>query len=487
MTETGRYERFETVVEAPPVTRDCTMDARITAPDGRTYRWWAFTDGVGCWRLRWMPDQAGRWRWRVGGPDGPNGEFECVESELPGVLHRDARNPIWFGFTRGPRRLVRSLHVGDRFFADGDNSVTGQEWSASRRTAFLDWAGQQGYTMLSVGSCLLNRDSPGRGQGWHSPALWDSAAGRPRPSEYHRLETGLADMAGRRMVLYPFAGFFGQDACFPNEPARQQQYLRYTIARLGPFWNIVYNVAGPEPLLKPAGFHDAIGRDDITRLGNAIAGMDPFGHALSVHNMTGDDPFRYHSWQDFVTLQGGKGTNWSGIHAWLLKNHTGTKPVYAQECLWPGNKYHTTLCTDDLRRKGFVYLLSATTVNFADNNGDSSSGYSGTLDPSDRVQQRHDTMKNVWDTVEQLEPWLMEPRPDLVDRGFCLAADGGARIVYLPHGGAVEIARRHGETFVAEWINPRAASASRGAATVPETGILEAPDCDDWLVYLRRE
>jgi hypothetical protein len=51
------------------------------------------------------------------------------------------------------------------------------------------------------------------------------------------------------MLVYPFAGFFGRDADFPRDSAEQERYLRYTIARFGPYWNLLFNVGGPEPLL----------------------------------------------------------------------------------------------------------------------------------------------------------------------------------------------------------------------------------------------
>jgi hypothetical protein len=53
-------------------------------------------------------------------------------------------DPIWFSFKGGGAVLVRSFHAGDRFFA--------RNWHTSKCRAFLDWAGRQGYNMLSAAS-----------------------------------------------------------------------------------------------------------------------------------------------------------------------------------------------------------------------------------------------------------------------------------------------------------------------------------------------
>ena len=45
---------------------------------------------------------------------------------------------------------------------------------------------------------------------------------------------------------------------------------------------------------------------DIDRIGTFIRQHDPFGHAVTVHNPTGDDEFKDAAWHTFGTLQGPK-------------------------------------------------------------------------------------------------------------------------------------------------------------------------------------
>ena len=85
---------------------------------------------------------------------------------------------MWFGYAGGGHAILRAFHAGDRFFA--------ANWPAEKRNAFLDWAGRQGYNTLSIASHYLNRNAPGRGQGWETPKLWPLDA-----AEYRRMEAAL--------------------------------------------------------------------------------------------------------------------------------------------------------------------------------------------------------------------------------------------------------------------------------------------------------
>ena len=85
-------------------------------------------------------------------------------------------------------------------------------------------------------------------------------------------------------MVYPFAGFFGQASDYPLDPAEQEIYVRYTIARLGPYWNMLFNVADPEPIAVPDRFNHTMPADVINRLGRLVQKHDVFGHPLSIHN-----------------------------------------------------------------------------------------------------------------------------------------------------------------------------------------------------------
>jgi hypothetical protein len=481
----GKYECFEALVEntkeyANPYM-DVTLKVTYTKPDGSVVDFWGFYDGGVTWRLRFMPDQVGEWEYKANFSDGTpgiNGSFTCVDSHIPGMLSKDELNPLWFGFKGGNHCLVRSLHVGDGFFASN--------CSDSRRREFLDWTQTQGYNMLSIASHYLNRNSHGRGQGWDTPALWPLDA-----SEYGKLERMLDDLSDRRLMVFPFAGFFGRMSNLPTDHKDQEHYIRYILARLGSYWNILFNVAGPEPLLRPQDYQDAVTMPDINRLGNLIKFLDVFGHPISVHNKTGEDPFRDEDWLSYGTLQGPKVTDLSKLNAGLLKSHHPTKPLYAQETLWSGNKNHPDYTDEQLRKNAFVIMMSAAALNFADNGGpnpgdigDSSSGFSGSMELSHRRQARHDIIKEVWDFFETIPFYRMSPRQELVSAGYCLAEDGVRYLVYLDSGGSVNVKTGNGKHRV-QWINAQDTSDRRdGGITADGENLMAPDDGDDWLLYL---
>ena len=491
----GLWDRFERVLTNPKTYRDpyrdVTLAVTYTRPDGSVLEFWGFYDGecpnakervwgphgTSRWIIRFMPDQIGRWQYKAqfsDGTPGTSGSFQCVESDIRGMISKDESNPLWFGFKGGKHALIRSLHVGDRFFA--------ANWSDTNRTRFLDWAQDQGYNMLSIASHYLNRNSEGRGKGWETPALWDSKTQSPNPREYERMEAILDSLAARKILVFPFAGFFGRESDYPANASDQSLYIRYTLARIGPYWNLLFNVAGPEPQLN----NRAYLCDDLDRLGMEIQELDVFGHLLSVHNRTGDDAFKNKPYTSYGTLQGPKTLDRNRLSRGILKNHHPQKPLYAQETLWPGNKNHPKYTHDDLRKNAYVLIMSAAAINFADMDGNSSSGFSGTMDIAQKDQRRHDIIKRVWDFFETIPLWRMSPRQDLLDNGYCLAELGEQYLVYLESRGTVNISVIPGR-YRLEWINAQDTDQRiRGKPTQDGQNLQSPTTGDDWLVYLKR-
>ena len=480
----GQWDRFECVVTNAKTYqdsyRDVTLTATFTRPDGMQVEFWGFYEGGTTWRLRFMPDHLGMWTYAASfsdGTPGVSGTFNCIESDLPGLVGAYEPNPIWFGFKGGEPLLIRSLHCGDRFFAKNwDDPYDSND--GEKRTIFLDWAQNQGYNTLSIASHYLNRRSKGRGHGWDTPDLWPLNA-----AEYRRMEMILDELADRRIIVFPFAGFFGRDSNFPRSPNDQMLYLRYTLARLGAYWNLLFNVGGPEPLLRSRSF---LTFGEVCRLGKVIRSLDVFGHLLSVHNPTGDDVFRGQPWPGFGTLQGPKTTNRQRLAEGLLRNHHPSRPLFAQETLWPGNTFgHPKYSDETIRRNAFVILFSAAMVNYGDMTSSSSSGFSNSMNPSDAIDSRHKIIHQVWDTFAAL-PWpRMKPRPDLVNVGYCLADPGYGYLVYIEEPTTIQVKIRPG-TYKVEWINTRQPATSYPIGETSDGHGLRPPGEGDWILKLMR-
>lgn len=470
--------------------RDVSLDVTYTSPDGRSVLFPGFYDGGQTWRIRFMPDRIGTWRYEArfsDGAPGATGSFKCVAGQLPGLIGVHAANPTWFGFKGEGAVTLRGFHAGDRFFArNWDDPADAAD--GNPRTAFLDWAARQGYNMLSIASHYLNRREPDRGANWQTPALWPLNA-----SEYRQMESILDELARRRLIVFPFAGFFGRSSNFPTDPSEQRLYIRYTLARLAPYWNLLFSVGGPEPMLRGKPYLSA---DDINRLGADIVRHDPFGHAVSVHNPTGDDAFRDAVWHAFGTLQGPKTFDRRRLAAGLLRNHHPHKPLLAQETLWSGNSVHirankgSDYSDTDLRKNAYVIHFSGANLVFADNAGLSSTGFTGTMALADRKQSRHDILKLVWDTFAVLPFAPTRPAPELVasrdSAVFCLADPGRTYLVYVEASGSVDV-QVTGGPYRVEWIDAqRPSRRERRGTTTDGRALTTPPGGDDWILVLTK-
>ncbi|MEL6105075.1 MAG: DUF5060 domain-containing protein [Planctomycetota bacterium] len=471
-----QWGRFEVFLPAAEPTSKMLCDAELTSPDGQRVAWRTFYDGGVTWKLRFMPDRIGEWSYRalLPGTDGNQfveGKFICTETTLAGPLHALSENQIWFGRRGGGRYLMRSLHCGDRFFAEN--------WPPADRTRFLDWAQQNRYNTLSVASCFLNRSVAGRGETWKTPKLWPI-----KPIEYQKLESLLNDLDRRDLMLFPFAGLLGRNSGFPADPSERRAFVRYLVTRLAPYRNILWNLAGPEPLLRRKPF---LSLDEIRELGDWVREDDPFGHLITVHNATGDDVFSGERWQSFGTLQGPKTTDRAKLATVLLRNHHPSRPLYAQETLWPGNTVgHPSYTATDIRRNTLVALFCGTMVNFGDMDGNSSSGFAESLNPADAEVRRHRWIGLAWDAFDQI-PWhRMRPRPDLCSGGHCLADSGSTYAVFLDGSEKTKIRMRPGR-YAVKWIDA-VTGQSHSIDSITEDDVLKRPrDAGDWIVVLTRE
>jgi hypothetical protein len=496
---TPQWGCFEAVVtNAAPYGNpfeDVTLDVKLTKPDGTIVDFWGFYDGqemsdgspssAGTWRIRVMPDQTGTWHYEAKFSDGSSrtsGAFLCVGPASgaispsqaraggphsagawpPGLVSPCKSNPIWFGFKGNRAVLVRSLQVGDRFLADTDNAVTGQSWSPAKRRVFLDWAQEQGYNMLAVPDCFSNDNTQGRGRGWNTPTLWDARRQQPNCGEYRRLEAVLDDLANRQMLVYPVGGFLNRSSSFPADEAKQNVYIRYTLARLGSYWNLLLNAGGTDALRVPD-FGESIRK----RFASEFASVNPEDSICRV-------------------LEGPAATNLSLLNRFVSENRSATRPLYAIDSLWPGSAGHPQYTQAELRKCAYVLIMSGATINFADLSGGIETGLSGTLDLKQKVQTRHDILKGVWDYFDRIPFWRLKPRPDLVDAGYCLAEPGQRYVVYLPWRGTAMVNIEPG-SYQVVWINARDTSDARKSGIIESRRALTSPqEQEDWILSLVR-
>lgn len=480
-TQVGLWAKFEKVLVNKKNYSDPFSQTALVVeffrPDQTMLKCSGFYDGGVSWKFRVMPDQIGEWKYVAWFSDRRQhkivGSFKCVPSDIPGLISVDETNPVWFGFKGGKHHLIRSFHVGDRFFASN--------WPDSARRQFLDWIIENKYNTISVASHLLNRNDQGRGSGWLTPDLWNSEKQQPNPLEYSKMERILDELAARKIVVFPFAGFFGQKSNCPTEITSQTLYVSYTISRLGAYWNTIYSVAGPEPLYRNV---KQFTKEEVDKLGTLIADNNTQNHLLSVHNEKNSNPFINAPWASYQCLQGPTTINLDTLYSGLMRRRNLHQPLFAQEVLWYGNKYQQAYTDEQLRKNAFTIVMAGAALNFADNLGISSTGFSGTLNLSEKHQDKHEIIFKVWNFFESIPFYQLTPQQNISDTGFSMAASGEIYLTYLPIGGTVTVKLLTGN-FKGYWI--------KGADTNLRIDIgrtdgknLVAPTLEDWFLLIQK-
>ena len=468
--------------------RDVTLKVHLKSPEGREVDFWGFYDGDNTWKFRFSPNEYGRWQYKMWFDDDATtieeGAFRCTASDIPGQVNKDEYNPFWMGFKGGKHKLFRSLHVGDSFFASNWDDPF-DDTDGNKRAEFLNWLQEQGYNMLSIASHYLNRQEKGRGDGWDTPKLWPLDV-----KEYRKMEIILDELSRREIVVFPFAGFFGARADWPEDYKEQELYIRYVLARIGFYWNTLLSVAGPEPFWRKQEnqYKGQMKWADLNRLGRLIKALDVHGHILTVHNEKRasqyGDPFIDQPWYDMGTMQGPTTLDIGELYGGLLLNHHTSKPLYAQETLWYGNKWHPQYTDDHLRKNTYTILFSGAILNFADMNGNSSTGFSGKLDFDQLHPDKHKIVHQVWDFFESIPFYKLRPRQDLVKTGYCLAKEGQEYFVYLDSIGEVDIFVDYDYSFRTEWINASDPADKVAGPAIKEKSIIKSPaHGDDWILH----
>lgn len=471
--------------------RDVTLRVNLTSKEGRVLNHAGFFDGNQTWKIRFSPDEYGEWTyeyWFTDDQKKTSGEFGCIPTTQTERVQQNPFNPFWLGQGRQPQTLFKSFHAGDRFFATNwDDPANPNDGNA--RTHFLDWAEKNGYNMLCIASCFTNRNEPGRGKGWDTPKMWPVD-----PAEYRKAELIMDELNKRGIAVFPFAGIFGQFGDWPVNWDDQQFYIRHFFARFGHYPNLIMNIAGPEPFWAEKGFKNALLLNDIKRIGAFIDSVDVHNHVLTVHNETRVSqfgcPFIDEPWCDMATIQGPKTFKSELLFSGLSMNHRPNKLCYANETLWAGNVYHPAYTNDRIRKNTYTILFSGSILNFADNNGISSTGFSGTMDLKEVKQEKHDIVSAVHNWFATIPFSKMTTRQDLVKQGYCLAKEGEEYYIYLDTLGKVEVYLDFPYPFQTEWINAKKPSDTRkGKSVVPPTNlqhtVFETPtDGDDWILHI---
>ncbi|MBI4605687.1 MAG: serine hydrolase [Planctomycetes bacterium] len=464
--EVPLWGRFEARVVnetryANPFT-DVVLQATFTRPGGGTVLFWGFHDGDGMggqdgrvWRLRFMPDELGEWRYACkfsDGAPGTSGTFRCVASGAgPGPLRADPENPRWFRFAGGSRKRLHGYYYLD-FWSDLDDA-----WRAVVEDVVL----ADGYTLVMPMSYVRGPGTVGEcGQPVQRTYAWDTIGDKVDWTRFdlatwRRLDERLAWAADRGLAVYTFDGLFPNiGAKVPPEP--EELYLRYTLARHVPFWNVLWNV----------GFEcwEVYAPEQVKAWAARLKALDPWKHPVTWHDqgygaqLSADERA---AWShaapeaDYGSLQQEFRTA-RAAYDFVAGSFSG-KPVFGCECNWEQlqDVYGKPRTREEVRRGIWGVGLAGAISLYADWTADYDPTQGKTTRRYGRGKGRAD-VRRMHDLLSRIPWWTMAPRADLVPEPgpVCLAAAGRRYLVYAERGSAIALDLPAG-TYAGEWLDPR--------------------------------
>jgi hypothetical protein len=301
---------------------------------------------------------------------------------------------------------------------------------------------------------------------------------------WRHVDEVLRRMEARRTVWYNFDGFVpnvgGEMGAQRGDFTAQACYVRNAVARLAPYWNVIWNIAFEwSEFLSPA---------EVARLADYTRSLDPWAHLVAVHDQgpyeTGADVLK-NLHVDLVTLQYEAGTAPSAASAnRMVRHYSGDWPVFGQEMAWeatPGK-----LTGDQVRRASWGIVLGGGFPCYAEmfegpdwrtprNYGD------GAALPFLEVLHRF---------VSALPYDEMASHNELVGRGqLCLARPGVRYVCYAEAGGGVtvDLSTASGR-FRSQWLNPRTGAKLIGGNVLGGgSRSFQAPDSGDWVLIVECE
>ncbi|WP_248927550.1 DUF5060 domain-containing protein [Paenibacillus hamazuiensis] len=276
--EVEKWDIFELVLQGPSEGnpfRDVRLSAqfqyknRIVKPDG-------FYDGNGTYRIRFMPDRAGVWRYVTRsskpGLDGHAGEFVCVEPS-PGN-----RGPV-----RVKDRYLFAYEDGTPFMPFG---TTCYHWThhGDERMEALTLQTLKESPFNKVRMCLLpTRDMQPPAFAFAGTCPGDADTTRFNPAFFAHLEKRIGDLRqlgieADLILFHPYdKGHWGFDGM---DEETDRFYLRYVIARLAAFRNVWWSLSNEYDFNKNKTVAD------WDRLLQYVQRCDPYQHLRSIHNGT---------------------------------------------------------------------------------------------------------------------------------------------------------------------------------------------------------
>lgn len=308
------------------------VDVRVSAVftnGARTIDVPGFYDGDGVYRVRFMPDSTGTWKY----------ETKANRWELTGQTGTfSATTPS--GRNHGPVRVHNTYHFA---YADG----TPYKPVGTTIYNWIDTPDEtQEQTLKTLAEAPFNKarmlitQQPTAYRQKFPPTRWPFAGKPPRewdfarynPEFFRHYEKRLAQLRDlgveADLILFNPYGKWGFETMTAEADER---YVRYVIARFGAYRNVWWSVANEYDFLRTKT------TADWDRLGRLVQEADPYGHLRSIHN--GALIYDHNQpWVTHASIQNGAAVEESG-RAQIYRD-VYRKPIVYDEVKYEGNSHY---------------------------------------------------------------------------------------------------------------------------------------------------
>lgn len=493
---------------------DVTLTAEFTSPAGRGYTVPGFYDGDHTWRVRFSPDQPGRWTYRTWTRPAnaelqEEGAFDVEPGQGRGFLRSTPGQAWGFQYESGEPAFL----LGDTVY-----NLFGMAHCGADVRPFLERRARQGFNLLRV-RVPVSPFHPPRGYNtWQTCRTWAWGGSEQAPQfdrfnlEYFATVDTVVRQAeelgiGLEMIMEAWGFEFPFNSRNIFVPEWEELWMGYLIARYDAYSCVYFWTPMNEYEFYPNGdWHYKAAADRwAMRIGRWIKGIAAHGHIVAIHNGPREPAFarRFAAdpeaidtvmFQEWGTRDRDNGWLAAGIEEQIDRSFAGWKgtAVFAEwgyernpdfELLLPSHEF----CDPEHTRRG---------------------GWRGAFRGMGVIHGFENSW-GPWQLLDEDQPGLayllhlqrfftdilpfhqLEVAPEIVapadyprgHRPLALAtADRGTIAVYQPVGGPLHLSLPPGSDYDHRWFDPR--TGETGAGLPPDEGHAERPH--DWIAVMVR-
>ncbi|WP_161606063.1 DUF5060 domain-containing protein [Microlunatus speluncae] len=328
--------------------------------------------------------------------------------------------------------------------------------------------------------------------------LYDNSVVRPREWDHHPVNVANGGWLEGNEAGVGWQPMFDLDN--PTHLDYTRRYVRYTWARFGAFWNVIWSLGSENGNLAkinderlPQAFIDpAIPAAWYSYWADYLNRRDPYGRLKSFGDAGRQELMVSTAYNNFIVTQDPRNYPKDDVADWYrAMNAFGElmwkfgRPVVIGEMTAGNNGRY-----DAERRLYWVALTAGYSMGRCDRHYPTV--IDGRLGESvkfglDGVPPIYGDIRRQVEFIESrgVRFWRMRPNDRLINSGddlvYCLAAEDDEYLIYFVTGGSATLTA---PTSRAEWFNPRTGESHATVDVAAGEQSFTAPDAEDWVLHL---